>query len=190
MTELKVLKQEVADAVSRRAEFLFEAHHRTNLQRTDRLFAGLMLFQWVAAIVAALWIAPRTWEGYYSQTHPHVWAALLLGGTIVSFPILLALIRPGSVATRHTIAVAQMLCSSLLIHLTGGRIETHFHVFGSLAFLSFYRDYKVLLSATVIVAADHFFAASTGLNRFTVWSWPVSGAGSSTRLGSFLKMCS
>ena len=36
--------------------------------------------------------------------------------------------------TRHVVAIAQMLMSALLIHLTGGRIETHFHVFGSLAF--------------------------------------------------------
>ncbi len=101
----------------------------------------------------------------------------MVGGTIVSFPILLALIRPGSVATRHTIAVAQMLCSALLIHLTGGRIETHFHVFGSLAFLSFYRDYKVLLSATVIVAADHFFRglywpqSVYGMVLASEWRW-------------------
>ena len=37
-----------------------------------------------------------------------------------------------------------MLMSALLIHLTGGRIETHFHVFGSLAILAFYRDWRVL----------------------------------------------
>ena len=40
-----------------------------------------------------------------------------------------------------------MLTSALLIHLTGGRIETHFHVFGSLAFLAFYRDWRVLVPA-------------------------------------------
>ncbi len=55
------------------------------------------------------------------------------------------------------IAIAQMLTSAVLIHLTGGRIETHFHVFGSLAFLAFYRDWQVLITATVIVAADHYF---------------------------------
>ena len=49
---------------------------------------------------------------------------------------LLALTRPGRASTRHVIAVGQMLTSALLIHLTGGRIETHFHVFGSLAFLA------------------------------------------------------
>src|SRR5205814_2742843 len=87
--------------------------------------------------------------------HMHVWAAILLGGAISSFPVFLALKRPGHALTRHTIAVAQMLTSALLIHLTGGRIETHFHVFGSLAFLAFYRDWRVLVSATVVVALDH-----------------------------------
>jgi signal transduction histidine kinase/CheY-like chemotaxis protein len=42
-----------------------------------------------------------------------------------------------------------------VIHLSGGRIETHFHVFGSLAFLAFYRDIPVLATATVIVSLDH-----------------------------------
>ena len=49
-----------------------------------------------------------------------------------------------------------MLFSVLFIHISGGRIETHFHVFGSLAFLAFYRDWPVLIPATVLVAVDHF----------------------------------
>src|SRR5207244_1443827 len=66
-----------------------------------------------------------------------------------------ALLRPGRVFTRHLIAVTQMLWSALLINVTGGRIETHFHVFGSLAFIAFYRDWRVLVPATLVVAADH-----------------------------------
>jgi len=120
------------------------------------MFAVLMAIQWLAGIAAAYWISPRTWAGTASQTHPHVWAALFLGGAISSLPIALALTRPGHASTRYTIAVAQMLFGALLIHLTGGRIETHFHVFGSLAFLSFYRDWRVLIPATFVVAADHF----------------------------------
>ncbi len=46
-----------------------------------------------------------------------------------------------------------MLMGGLLIHLTGGRIETHFHVFGSLAFLAFYRDWRVLVPATIVRGA-------------------------------------
>jgi two-component system sensor histidine kinase/response regulator len=89
------------------------------------------------------------------RTHPHVWAAILLGLAIISLPVGLGCIRPGSIFTRHIIAIGQMLCSGLLIHLTGGRIETHFHVFGSLAFLAFYRDWRVLITATIVTALDH-----------------------------------
>src|SRR5690348_8356102 len=114
-----------------------------------------MMVQWAAAIAAALWLSPRAWSGRTSHMHPHVWAAVVLGTLISVFPVALAFLRPGRALTRHTIAVAQMLTSALLIHLTGGRIETHFHVFGSLAFLAFYRDWRVLLSATTVVALDH-----------------------------------
>src|SRR6185369_10432950 len=79
-----------------------------------------------------------------------------LGGGIISLPVAFALLWPGLPRTRHSIAVAQMLLGALLIHLTGGRIETHFHVFGSLAFLAFYRDWTIYGPATLVVAADHF----------------------------------
>src|SRR5262249_47138837 len=65
-------------------------------------------------------------------------------------------LRPGRASTRHIVATGQVLMSALLIHLSGGRIETHFHVFGSLAFLAFYRDWTVFVPATAVVAADHF----------------------------------
>src|SRR6185436_4313530 len=85
----------------------------------------------------------------------HVWVALLLGGAISSLPLYFILRQPTAAVTRHVVAVGQMMWSALLIHLTGGRIETHFHVFVSLAFLAFYRDWKVLLPATFVVATDH-----------------------------------
>ena len=61
-----------------------------------------------------------------------------------------------------------MLWSALLIHLSGGRIETHFHVFGSLGILAGYRDWPVLLTATVVVAVEHFI-------RGVVWPESVYG---------------
>jgi hypothetical protein len=139
-----------------RANELFCDHVHSVHSRTDRLFAGLLLAEWFAVVATAVWISPLTWVGSHSETHIHVWTAIFLGGLIVSFPIFLALRRPGALLTRHSIAVAQMLMGGLLIHFTGGRIETHFHVFGSLAFLAFYRDWRVLTTATVVVAIDHF----------------------------------
>jgi C4-dicarboxylate-specific signal transduction histidine kinase len=107
----------------------------------------------------------------------HVWAAIFVGGAISAFPVFLAFTRPGRASTRHIIAIAQMLTSALLIHLTGGRIETHFHVFGSLAFLAFYRDWRVLISATIVVALDHMlrgiFVPQSVFGVFTPspWRW-------------------
>ncbi len=166
-----------ADSVKARAVELFAEYQRDIHQQTDRLFAGLMALQWVGGIVFALWVSPLAWSGSTSRTHVHVWAAVVLGGLISLFPALLALLRPGQPSTRYTIATAQMLMGALLIHLTGGRIETHFHVFGSLAFLAIYRDWKVLVPATIVVALDHmlrgmFWPQSVyGVLVASQWRW-------------------
>ncbi len=134
-------------------------------------------FQWIAGILFALWISPLAWSGTVSRTHVHVWAAIVLGGIINLFPAALGILRPGQPSTRFTIGVAQMLMGALLIHLTGGRIETHFHVFGSLAFLAFYRDWRVLIPATIVVALDHmlrglFWPQSVyGVFVASQWRW-------------------
>jgi signal transduction histidine kinase len=162
---------------TQRATDLFEEYQSDLHRRTDRLFAGLLGFQWVAGIIFALWISPLAWSGPVSRTHVHVWAAIILGGIINLFPAALGVLRPGRTSTRYTIAVAQMLMGALLIHLTGGRIETHFHVFGSLAFLAFYRDWRVLIPATVVVALDHlvrgyFWPQSVyGVFVASQWRW-------------------
>jgi signal transduction histidine kinase len=156
---------------------IFNEHQQDICKRTDHMFAVLMALQWIAGIAAAYWISPLAWAGGTSRIHLHIWAALILGGAISSLPILLAIIQPGRPSTRYTIAVGQMLTGALLIHLTGGRIETHFHVFGSLAFLSFYRDWRVLVPATIIVAADHFLRgvfwpqSVYGVLTASEWRW-------------------
>jgi two-component system sensor histidine kinase/response regulator len=160
----------------RAADLIREQKDRIYSQ-TSRLFAVLMVFQWLAGIAAAVWLSPRTWIGLSSQVHIHVWLAIFLGGAITSLPVLLALTKPSATLTRHTVAVGQMLMSALLIHLSGGRIETHFHIFGSLAFLAFYRDWRVLVSATLVVAADHatrgiYFPQSVfGVLASSHWRW-------------------
>ena len=126
----------------------------------------------------ALGVAASPGPAPTSQTHVHVWAAVFLGGGDQPVPgAARAASGPGAPTTRYTIATAQMLMSALLIHLTGGRIETHFHVFGSLAFLAFYRDWRVLVPATVVVALDHmlrgiFWPQSVyGVLVASEWRW-------------------
>lgn len=154
-----------------RSRELYEQLRTQQHRSADRLFAFLMVIQLVGAVLVAIVISPRTWSGSHSSVHLHVWAALLLGATLAAPVIIAALAWPGAVVTRWVIATAQMLFSALLIHLFGGRIEAHFHVFGSLAFLTFYRDWRVLIPATLVVAVDHL------LRGF--W-WPESVFGEPT----------
>jgi PAS domain S-box-containing protein len=151
-----------------RAEQLFQEQQQEIYRNTDELFARLMVVQWIACILMAVIISPYTWAGEARAIHIHVWAAIFLGGAISVFPIWLTRVWPGAAITRHVIAVAQMLMSALLISVTGGRIETHFHVFGSLVILSFYRDWRVLVPATIVVALDHFL-------RGVYWPYSVYG---------------
>ncbi len=156
---------------------LYDESYQKLCVSNDRVFAALMAFQWVGSIILALVVSPRTWLGQYSQTHIHVWTALVLGGALSSLPIYLGVFQPGAVINRYVNVIAQGLYSALLIHLTGGRIETHFHVFGSLAFFAFYRDIRVLLAGTVVVAVDHairgvFYPQSAfGVFTETNWRW-------------------
>ncbi len=146
-------------------------------QRTDRMFACLMILQWIAGIVVAVWISPQAWGEALGETHLHIWGAIVIGGAISLYPVGLAIFFPGATLTRHVIAISQMLTSALLIHLCGGRIETHFHVFGSLALLACYRDWRVLLSATCVVATDHivrgFYFPQSVFGTLTASPWQV-----------------
>jgi signal transduction histidine kinase len=141
--------------LNQRAETILAQQLLKIRRQTDRIFAVLFALQWVFAIGCAVFISPRTWSGSLSTTHVHVWASIFIGGLLSGLPIILAWRCPGRFSTRLVITIAQVLYSALLIHLTGGRIETHFHVFGSLAILAFYRDCWLFLPAALVVLADH-----------------------------------
>jgi two-component system sensor histidine kinase/response regulator len=142
-------------SVALRVAVLFGEMRMRIFKQTDRLFAGLMVLQWLGAIIAALCLSPRIWAGPESYVNIHVWAAIFLGGALTILPVALVLLRPGAALTRHVIAVCEMLFSALLIDITGGSIETHFHIFGALALLAFYRDWRVLITASAVVAIHH-----------------------------------
>jgi signal transduction histidine kinase/DNA-binding response OmpR family regulator len=156
--------------IQRRAlELLTRSSEQSNRAK-DRMFLWLLMAQWAFAILLAVTLSPLAWEGRHASIHPHMWTAIVLGGLINALPVALIILRPGSASTRYAITVAQMLWSALLIHLTSGRIETHFHVFGSLAFLAAYKETRLLIIATLTVAADHFIRGLL---------WPESVYGSS-----------
>jgi len=144
---------QASKAAAGRAEELYRKQLTSTAQWVDRSFATLMVGQYAACLVIAAWLSPHPGQ---QVTHlQFLWVALL-GALISSGPVMMAFQRPGRVETRYVNAVAQMLMSGLLIAATGGRMETHFHVFGSLAFLAFYRDARVLLTASAVAVLDLF----------------------------------
>ena len=100
-------------------------------RRIDQIFAVLLTLQWGVAVYLALWFTPEGWDPARHGVHPNVFWSALLGGLVNLVPVCLALRFEGRTVTRHAVAVAQIFYSGLLIHVTGGRIETHFHVFCS-----------------------------------------------------------
>ena len=89
-------------AVALRAEQLYRAEMAVLHRNTDRLFAILLVLQWAAAIVVTLYLSPRIWSGTTSGIHPHVWAAVVLGGALTIFPLCFVAFRPGTVSDAAT----------------------------------------------------------------------------------------
>ncbi len=145
--------------VRARANVLYTNQLSQTCRQIDRMFACLMLLQLVAGVLIAMIITPSTWQGQERSTHIHVIAAVTIGGLAALMPIYMIWKHSGKQVTRNIVGASQVIFSGLFIHLSGGRIESHFHIFGSLAFLSLYRDWKVLLLPTGIVFVDHIVRA-------------------------------
>lgn len=126
-------------------------------KRTDRIFIWLLGFQWILAMGIALASAPFTWNGTTSSLHPHVYLAIIGGAMLSIYPIIKFSRTLGNKENGYIATIAQIFYSALLIHITDGRIETHFHIFGSLAFIAFYRNPSLVLLATGMTAFDHVF---------------------------------
>ncbi len=134
---------------------IFNADLRKTQMSTDRMFLWLMIGQGIAGVILSLVYSPLTWIGDQWSLNQHLITSITLGLLFTSYPIYCILTQPGTTHTRHVVAIGQMLQSALLVHVMGGRIETHFHVFGSLALIGFYRDWRVLLTASLVVVLDH-----------------------------------
>ena len=153
----------------------------SNLRRrqcgVDHIMSWVLTAEWLGLILIAALVSPLAWAGQTSTLHPHLLAAVLVGPVCVGPAILIARLFPGQSVGRHWIAVAQSMLTVVLIDATGGRIESHFHVFVSLAILAFYRDWKVLITASAATAAVHlaggiwFPQAIYGVLTVSPWRW-------------------
>ena len=122
----------------------------------DRGFSFLMIIQWVTAVVMGYFLTPITWLGTLTTAEENALLGFVFGGLFALPPVYCAWVIPGEKITRYAVTVGQSCFSILLIHLSGGRIETHFHIFVSLAALAFYQDLGVIAILSLVVIIDHF----------------------------------
>ena len=112
-----------------------------------RVFTGVLICQILITILISFfmgeWLIP-----------------IGLSVLIAALPLALIYWAPGNVLTRHTVAAATQLLTALHIDQTMGLVELHFEIFALLAFLIYYRDWKVIVTSVVVVAVHHvlFFA--------------------------------
>jgi hypothetical protein len=90
-------------------------------------------------------------------------AALLVGVPCGLISTMASVLRPGSVLSRLTNAAISMILSALLIPQMHGMIEMHFGIFSLLAFLLYYRDWKPLVMAAGVTAAQELAGMATEL---------------------------
>ncbi|MGC3989924.1 MAG: PAS domain S-box protein [Chthoniobacteraceae bacterium] len=142
--------------MNHRADGILAARIRAIYERTDHLFATLLSLQWVVCALLAFSFSALIWRPEPEMVRINQWLSVLGGGLVVAWPVYAASRLRGWVVTRHSIAIGQMLLSALLMHLAGGRPEAYFHAIGSLGLLAFYRDWRVIVSATGVAVAALF----------------------------------
>ncbi|HJR44691.1 MAG TPA: ATP-binding protein [Actinomycetota bacterium] len=103
----------------------------------------------------------------------------------ITVPVTALLVANQSVLSRALRSVAGafglIACSSILVHLSGGTIEAHFHFFVMLAVISLYQEWRAFLLAVAFVALHHgtvgIFDAASVYNHPAAladpWTWSM-----------------
>jgi PAS domain S-box-containing protein len=81
--------------------------------------------------------------------------ALLESAVVAAFALAAQVARGSRRARSLPVVFGLLVCSAVLVHLTGGLIEAHFHYFVMVAVLSLYEDWVPFLCAVAFVALQH-----------------------------------
>ncbi|GGF59617.1 methyl-accepting chemotaxis protein [Alteromonas lipolytica] len=95
--------------------------------------------------------------------------AFWLGLPIILLPLYLSFTNPESEISGHAMGIGTQLMTALHIHQAFGLIEMHFEIFALLAILAYFRNWKIIASATVVIAVHHisfFFLQATGVGIY------------------------
>ncbi len=107
---------------------------------------GILWLLWAHAVGIAIFALARGYSG------PH---SIAEGGAVALIALAASLIR-GSRSLRAALAAVGLLTSSaLIVHLSGGVIEMHFHFFVMISVLALYQEWTPFLLAIGYVLVHH-----------------------------------
>jgi methyl-accepting chemotaxis protein len=117
----------------------------SHMQNRDRLFLLLLLAHAPATFLVGMVLsADQGWLHVFSESV----------GPAIAAVVAYALFRNTRVF-RVAGAALLMLDSGVIIHLSGGMVEFHFHVFVAMAALVLYYDWLPIVAAAVTIALHH-----------------------------------
>jgi signal transduction histidine kinase len=123
-------------------EAAFDPYLEPYRVRADRIMVGMHWF----LMLLCLFMAPI--KGTFL-------ALLIIGVPTLFMALWLQRQYPGTLATRLFMASGFMIFSGLIIHQTAGDIEGHFSAFGLIGVLLYYRDWRTIVVATVVIYLHH-----------------------------------
>lgn len=125
-----------------------------DLSRINEVFGREMLRmdRFMVLFVAAHWPVAALLVPWGYGTHM---LGLVAGGGASLLAVVGFFLLRGQLALRVLNGTLLMVFSSLFITQQFGRIEMHFHIFGCLAFLIMYRDWRVYVGPVLYVVLHH-----------------------------------
>jgi signal transduction histidine kinase len=138
-----------------RTRQLLSTHRHQSQQKTEIWLRHLLGLEWLVTAVVALVVYPQDLFGAPIISKFLLCSATVLGLLAYSTSWLAPCFGSNRFLVRHSIAVSQSIWIYVLIQLTGGQVDPLPLAFGSLLLLACFRDGKVLISASLVLAIFH-----------------------------------
>lgn len=123
-------------------ERLFNSHLERRQLKTDKYFYFLQIFHLPMVL-------------FFSWGYGTIWQVTVMAIANLIFLSISFWVLKGSIWNQINNGLGLMVFSAILIHAQLGRIEMHFHIFGSLAFLLVYVHWLPIILSAGFIAVHH-----------------------------------
>jgi diguanylate cyclase len=128
------------------------------------------------ALVTLLWLHAVALTAYAAATGPSVVHGLVEGGVLMLAAAIAGLSRLSRTARSGAASIGLIASSALLVHLSGGYVEAHFHFFVVIALMALYQAWLPFSLALGFVVLHHgvlgVVAPTSVYNHPSAWEHP------------------